>query len=94
MPKYLVTKDQVYVTGGIWMPYGAKAAVCYDIRPSEAEAIKTREDLEDWASTHTGDFSSIDDISADFGSTGIVIPWKTEDGEFQYIDCMYPSEDE
>ena len=56
----------------------------------------TRDSVEDWLTTHSGDFQQILDFTASIedGDTTVDIEWADEEAELTYLDCMYPSEDE
>jgi hypothetical protein len=51
----------------------------------------TRENVEDWLGTHAGDFQSVRDFHAVCGDAEVA--WENEENEFEYCDCMYPSEE-
>jgi hypothetical protein len=90
--KFTIERNWIEVIGRIWMP----PVICaqhidlssYDIK-NIGEA--TRENVENWLGSHTGDFQSIKDFHAVVGETDI--PWNDEDSEFTYQDCMYGSDD-
>ncbi len=93
--KYLVRKSVVDVVGRIWMPQ----AVCslritmsqYDLDNARDDDGKiTRDSLELWLMTHTGDFSQIIDWQASIedGSETLEFPFSTEDGESQYLNTI------
>ena len=88
-----VRRAYVDVIGGIWMPYGATCAYRYELRDYDLENIGefTRENVDRWLTTNSGDFSSIKDFRAECGETEI--PWADEESELTYNDCMYPAED-
>jgi len=100
--KYTIRKSLVRIVGGIWMPYGAICAIelnlsAYDIENARNENGKlTRESVERWVVTHSGDFSSVLDFYASIedGETTVEIPWKDEENEGTYWDCMAPSYDD
>lgn len=92
--KYTVRKSFVEIVGRIWMP----ACVCgqvinasqYDIENMRSESGEiTRESVEDWLTTHSGDFQSVTDFHASIedGKNTIDIPWATEDGELAFMDA-------
>ena len=91
------------LTGGIWWPMGAKCATTASYQAgTDAEAIES-------VDFHAGDFSSVDDFQLErvdrreckdvegwshFAPHPVIVrPWASEDGEFQFQDAMYPSED-
>jgi hypothetical protein len=90
----MVERNYVAVTGGIRMPYGAKCAMDYTLSEYDVENIGdfTRENVEAWLLTHSGDFSSIDGWYATIGDKELV--WTSEEAEMQYSDCMWPCEAE
>lgn len=98
--KYLVKKSVVDVVGRIWMPQ----AVCslrivmsrYDVdNARDDDGNITRDSLESWLHTHTGDFSEIIDFRASIedGEQSIEIPFASEDGESQYLDTISEMEE-
>lgn len=65
----------------------------------------TKDDIEDYLTSHTGDFKSITDWAAvayhQERKTGIttttdetVKEWDSEDDDCTFLDCMYPSDDD
>ena len=91
----LIVQSVIQVVGGIWMPYGAKCAMEYKIRPEDLnrdDDESWRDAVERWTTCHCGDFSSVDDFYAEIElDTGTVkIPWsKGEESECIFSDCMY-----
>jgi hypothetical protein len=49
----------------------------------------TRESVESWVDTHSGDFQEVIDFEASLesGDDTIDIPWATEEGELAYLDA-------
>ena len=88
--KFTVERNWIDVVGGIWWPYGLKCAMTYKLTPYDMENIgePTKENIEEWLSTHTGDFSSLDGYHAVIGETEI--PFETEELECTFQDCMFP----
>ena len=85
----LATNMTVKTGNGPWL---------VDIQP-------TKDDVEDYITSHTGDFMSITDWAAIASiqerknrTTTItdetVKEWDSEDNECTFVDCMYPSYDE
>ena len=93
MARYMVEKNYVRVLGNIWQPGIGKCAMEYTLDSSDVENIGdfTRENVERWLCTHSGDFQSIDDFSASVGEWEI--GWANEENELAYWDCMSPVED-
>lgn len=98
--RYTVRKSVVQVVGTIWMPMTTAATeytlTGYDVENARDDDGKiTRDSVQRWLDTHAGDFSAVKDFYASIedGDDTIEIPWASEDSEFAYIDCVYPSED-
>jgi hypothetical protein len=96
MAIYTVRKDYVDVIGRLWMPATVAASrialSSYDLgNMLEDEDDPTRDEIEAWLATHSGDFSEILDFAASIGTKEI--PWADEESELTWADCMYPSED-
>lgn len=95
IPPYLmrpVRVAYVQVIGTIWMP----AITCaQELKLSDYDLENigefSRENVEQWLCTHTGDFQGIKDFHAQAGD--VIIPWEKEESEFTYSDCMYSSEE-
>jgi hypothetical protein len=101
--RYMVTKNFVQMIGTIWMP-ATTAAMQKDLTDYEINNILdaaeyqtgerklTREAIEDWLGTNSGDFQCVDDFYASIGNEEF--PWeKGEESELTYHDCMYPSQE-
>ena len=95
--QYLTTKNIIQVIGKIWMP-NSTCAMEYTLNKSDLEQYgidlqnPTKESIERWISTNTGDFSSIEDFRADIGANK-VIDWTNPESEYIFSDCMNPLED-
>jgi hypothetical protein len=97
--KYLFRKSYVDVIGEIWMPAGT-CAMRYPLSAHDIENIRdddgaiTRESIEQWLTSNSGDFQHVADFSAsiEVGENTLDFAWKNEDSEFTYNDCMYPAE--
>lgn len=98
--KITIRKSVVRVIGRIWMP----AAVCameYQLNAYQVENAKddqgriTRESLDRWLSTNSGDFQSVTDFwaSIEVGDQTVEIPWANEDSECEFWDCTCPAQD-
>jgi len=50
----------------------------------------TRESVDHWAMTHTGDFSDIKDWNADLEVDGqtVVMEWEREESDCEYMDTL------
>ena len=95
--RYTVSVSKVEVVGEIWMP-SCTCAMEYVLDPYDVENLDKpvdRESVEEWLSTHAGDFREITDFRASIEVDGetVDIPWKTEEGECAYYDCMFHEED-
>lgn len=75
----------VLILGKLWMPM-ATATMRIDLRDYDLENIGefTRENVEQWLMTHSGDFSSVTDFYAVCGN--VEIPWSSEENEMAYYD--------
>lgn len=96
--RYLTVVSRVDVIGHIWMP-NIVCAMSYDVRSEDVtddDGNVTRESVEDWLSSHAGDFQSVDDFRADIalGDADVIIPWNDEESEMTFAECMFPSEDD
>ncbi len=87
--KYLVRKSYVDIIGTIWLP----AVTCaqrinvdsYDIENMrDDDGAITRDSVEQWLTSHSGDFQCVDDFSASIadGAQTIDIDWWEEESEF------------
>lgn len=92
--RYTVTRQMVWVIGYIWQPGVGICAQDRALSSYDLENIgnpESRGDVEQWITTHFGDFQSIEDFRADFhiGDRHIVHEWeKGEESECAYSDCM------
>jgi len=94
--KVLQRISYVQVYGRIWMPQ-VEAAYEYPLRDYDIRNMTndagtiTREDVEDWLTKNAGDFSQVIDFSAsiELGEETIDIPWRDEEAELTYNDCVY-----
>ena len=91
--RYLVERNFVQVIGTIWMPE-ATCAMEYTLSARDIANIGkfTRDNVETWLSANSGDFQSIQDFTATVGDEWI--EWDSEESEFTYNDCMFPTEDD
>lgn len=92
MSHYTVTVNEIHVIGRIWMP-ASMCAMTYKLTAHDLENIGelTRENVQGWLDTHSGDFQSISDFHADIGDFDS--PWGSADSECSFMDCMYPGEE-
>ncbi len=91
--RYLVERNFVQVIGTIWMP-AATCAMEYPLTAHDVENMGrfTRDNVEDWLTSHAGDFQEITDFRATFGDEWI--EWDSEESEITFNDCVFPSEDD
>ena len=91
--RYMIERNWVEIIGPIWWPSGAICAQRIELSGHDLENIGefTRDNVEEWLCTHSGDFQHVQDFYATAGD--IEIPWDDEESEFTYQDCMYPAED-
>lgn len=95
--KYLVRKSIVQIIGTIWMP-AATCAQTLELSTRDVDNCRddsghlTRESVEQWLTTHTGDFQHVADFYASIedGENTVEIPWQSEDSEVMFNDCMFP----
>lgn len=93
MARYIMVEyNYVDVVGLIWMPqttcsyrYNLDSYAIENIR-EHGEGEITREAIEQWLTTNSGDFSSIQDFRASIGD--LDIPFATEEGELAYYDTV------
>ena len=90
--KFTIERNWIEAIGPIWWPAGAICAMRYDLSAYDMENIgeATRENVEQWLATHSGDFQHVEDFYAAIGETEI--PWEKEENEFTYADCMCGNE--
>jgi len=77
----------VIILGKLWMPM-ADASMTKDLSDYDLGNIGefTRENVEQWLTSNSGDFSSVTDFTACCGD--IEIPWENEDNEMAYYDTI------
>lgn len=100
MARYTVRVSYVDIIGTLWMP-STTAATRIKVNSHDVENMRdddvqiTRDSVEDWLTSHSGDFSRVIDFSASIedNDTTVDIPWADEDSEFTYNDCMFPDND-
>lgn len=92
-------KSYVEVLGRIWMP-AVMAAQHINLRQYDIDNMRdddgkiTRDSLEDWLGSNTGDLQSIYDFSATIkdGESVIQIDWENEENAFEFFDLVSPAE--
>ncbi len=91
--QFVVERNWIEAIGPIWWPAGQICAMRYDLSAHDVDNIGevTRENVEQWLATHSGDFQHVKDFYAAVGETEI--SWQDEENEFTYTDCMYGNED-
>ncbi len=64
-------------------------------RLKDNEGRITRESVEQWLTTHSGDFQEVMDFSASIedGPDTVEVPWRDEESECTYMDCMFGTEE-
>jgi len=90
--KMIVERNYVQVIGTIWMP-SILAATEYPLSRYDVENIgeRTRENVEAWLDTHSGDFASIEDFYVTIAEWES--EWSDPESELVYNDCVYGSEE-
>lgn len=98
--RYTVRKSIVRIIGNLWMPQCPAATqvevTSYDLENMRDDDGKlTRDSVEQWVMTHSGDFSSVTDFYASLedGEATVEIPWSSEENELAWGDAMHPAED-
>ena len=96
--KRITPSNRICILGRIWMPAVVCAQVlhpsAYDIENMRNRRGKiTRRSVEDWLSTHAGDFQSILDFSVSLDEE-LESDWaKGEESDFQFTDCTHGDDD-
>lgn len=85
--RFTVERNWIDVVGVIWLP-PITCAMRYDLNNYDMDNIgePTRENVDAWLSTHSGDFQSITDFHAVVGETEI--DWADAENECVFNDCM------
>lgn len=95
--RYTVRKLIIHVIGNIWQPGVGVCAMPFTLSDYDLRNIgePTRDNVEDWLTSHAGDFSRVLDFyaSLEVGNETVEIPWHDEESECTFGDCMYPCED-
>ena len=91
MSYYTVTVRKINVIGQIWQP-GFTCAMSYRLTKHDVEMIGelTRENVERWLMSHSGDFQSVQDFHADIADFDS--PWENEASELTFLEAMFPRE--
>ena len=90
---YTVDENWIDLVGEIWQPGIGPCASKITLRTYDVENIgePTRENVQNWLDTNAGDFQSIIDFHAVVGE--VDLPWKDDENEMTFLDCMYPFEE-
>lgn len=101
MARYTISHSYVTVLGKLWMPM-CDASMCIrlseydieDIRAEDDDGRITRDGIEQWLTSHSGDFSSVTDFCASIedGEQTLDFPWADDESECAYLDTL-PCED-
>jgi hypothetical protein len=80
-----VRRAYVQVIGYIWMPSHVECSYTFQLSDSDLKNIGdfTRDNVEEWLSSHSGDFRSISDFCAVCGSEEL--NWAKEDSENKWL---------
>lgn len=88
----------VNVIGPIWWPVGEFCAQTIELTNHDIENMRgdddgkiARCDIEDWLSTHAGDFQYASDFEAGIGNA--LYGWKDPESEWTFADCVYGGEE-
>jgi hypothetical protein len=81
-----VRSAYVIILGKMWM--GGIASMQKDLSDHDLENIEefNRENVEEWLTSHSGDFQEVIDFRAVCGETEI--DWESEDNESAYLDTL------
>ncbi len=100
--RYTVRESFVEVVGSIWQPNCGLCAYRYNLMPHDVQNLErngriTRNTVQLWIDSHAGDFQHIEDFRASIepinpAKPTVEIPWKSEENEMVFNDCMYPVE--
>lgn len=94
MARYIVRHSYVNILGELWMPNCVVSLHVtlrdYDIENMRTDGPITREDVNQWLTSHSGDFQRVIDFQASIedGDRTIDIPWSSEDTELAYLDTL------
>lgn len=88
MPWISYERNWIDVVGEIWWPFGLACSYRYELSAYDIHNIGelTRDNVEDWVLTHSGDFSKVLDFCAYIKD--YVSGWATEEGECAWMDCV------
>lgn len=73
----------------------ALGATTYNLSGYDIENMRdddgtiTRDSVESWLDSHSGDFSSIVDFSVTIGDNEFDSSWQSEESEMHFNDCMF-----
>jgi len=91
--KFTCNRDWIEIVGEIWWPMGLTCAQRIELRGYDIENMRdedgniSRESIEDWVSSNSGDFSHVHDFCATIGEE--VFGWNNEESKLTYLDCMF-----
>ena len=88
--RYMTVCSFINILGKIWLP-PVISSQTITLSPSDVDSIRvngkiTREGIEQWLTTHTGDFQSIEDFYADIanGERDLIFDWANDDSESMF----------
>src|SRR5438128_12418511 len=95
--EHTVTRSAIDVVGGVWMP-DTTGATTYELSNYDVENIEqpvTRETVQAWLDTHSGDFKYVTDFRASLEVDGETMDfdWADPDSELTFNDCCFGDED-
>ena len=94
--KYVRRVSFIDVLGYIWMPSNVLCSTKYTLREYDVENCRdddgnvTRDSVTQWLTSHTGDFSSVEDWSGslEVGDDTVNFGWEKPESEEQYTDTV------
>ena len=94
--RYVVRLSYVDVVGFIWQPGCGPCSMRYELddyaigNMRNDDGTITRDSVEQWLTSHSGDFSRLLDFRASIedGDKTVEIDFATEDGENAYLDTI------
>lgn len=103
MPVQTLVWDEIQVVGYIWVPDNVLCAQIVPIKAQDLDSISaigngklsgiTREDIQIWLDSHAGDFSTVVDFRADFGTLNKTFDWEDKENEYKFQDSFYPPDE-
>lgn len=91
---YAMRKVRIAYVRILGKPWMSRCDVSMDVNLSDHDLENigefTRDNVEQWLTSHSGDFSEVTDFTAVCGETEI--PWSSEENEMAYLDTISDGE--